>query len=114
MRLRKRTRCSSFERLRKIFTIRKPLRERYRSQSLISSYLRFQMPCSRSSGVSSRRQPLLVAAQEVLIELARGGDLEALDPHTLGVDATHHVPDRPVLPAASSAWSTTTTPYLPT
>ena len=45
----------------------------------------------------TRRQPLLVAAQEILVELARGRDLEALDPHALRVDAAHHVADRPVL-----------------
>ena len=47
--------------------------------------------------LAPRRQPFLVAAKEVLIELPRGWDLEALDPHTLGVDATHHMPNRPVL-----------------
>src|SRR5262245_32986957 len=47
--------------------------------------------------LSARRQPLLIAAEEVLVELALGGDLEALHAHTLRVDAAHHVADRPVL-----------------
>jgi hypothetical protein len=43
------------------------------------------------------RQPFLVAAQEVLVELGRRRDLEALHPHALRVEAGHHVTDRPVL-----------------
>src|SRR5262249_57599367 len=45
----------------------------------------------------ARRQPLLVAAEEVLVELARRRHLEALDAHTLRVDAAQHMADRPVL-----------------
>src|SRR6478736_378174 len=58
------------------------------------------------------RQALLITAQVVLVELAGGRDFEALDPHALRVDAAHHVADRPVLSAASSAWRTTTTPCV--
>src|SRR5262249_53818670 len=47
--------------------------------------------------LSARRQALLIAAEEVLAELARRRDLEALDAHALRVDAAHHVADRPVL-----------------
>src|SRR4029077_13222351 len=47
--------------------------------------------------LSTRREPSLIAAEEVLIELARRRDLEAFDAHTLRVEATHHVADRPVL-----------------
>jgi hypothetical protein len=47
--------------------------------------------------LASRRQPFLVAAQEVLVELAVRRNLEALDPNTLRVDTTHHVADRPIL-----------------
>src|SRR5262249_45356243 len=45
----------------------------------------------------ARRQPLLIAAEEVLVELEHRRDLEALDAHTLRVEAAHHVADRPVL-----------------
>src|SRR4029450_7048675 len=47
--------------------------------------------------LAARWQPFLVAAQEVLVELERRGDLEALYPHALRVEAAHHVADRPVL-----------------
>ena len=43
------------------------------------------------------RQPFLVAAQEILVELGRRRDLEALHPHALRVDAAHDVTDRPIL-----------------
>src|SRR3954468_11089155 len=43
------------------------------------------------------RQALLVAAEEVLIQLARGRDLEALDAYALRIDAAHDVADRAVL-----------------
>jgi hypothetical protein len=48
--------------------------------------------------LAARRQALLIAAQVVLIELARGRDLEALDPDALRIDAAHHVADGAVLP----------------
>src|SRR3954462_8879402 len=54
---------------------------------------------------AARRQALLIAAQVVLVKLARGRDLEALDPHALRVDAAHHVADIPSLPAPSSVMS---------
>ena len=44
----------------------------------------------KDADLPPRRQPLLVAAQEVLIELAHRRDLEALDPHALRVDTAHH------------------------
>jgi hypothetical protein len=46
---------------------------------------------------TTRRQPLLITAQVVVVELARGWDLEALDAHALRIDAAHHVADGPVL-----------------
>ena len=47
--------------------------------------------------LTPRRNPGCVAPQEVVVELLRGGDFEAVHDDTLWVDATHHVADRAVL-----------------
>src|SRR5207302_8322104 len=44
-----------------------------------------------------RRQEALIAPEEVVVELFRGGLLEAVHLHSLGIDATRHVLDRAVL-----------------
>ena len=47
--------------------------------------------------VATRRQPLRIAPQEVVIKLLRRRDLEAVDVDTLRIHAAHHMTNRPVL-----------------
>ena len=47
-----------------------------------------------------------------MVELLGGSDLEAADGHALWIDAAHHVPDRPSLPAESRPWMASRTPHV--
>ncbi len=47
--------------------------------------------------LAARRKPPGVPPQVVVVQLLGRGHLEAADPYALGIDAAHHVADRPVL-----------------